>query len=73
MKNKSTQNKINLIHSKEFISVLQFEANYGLAYKGGSLPIEFNDIKTKRLVSNINLLTTNEKENLIYSIYNSNN
>lgn len=73
MKNKSTQNKINLFYSKEFISVLQFEAKYALAFKGGSLPIESNAIKNKRLVSTINLLTITEKEKLIYSIYNSNN
>ena len=71
MKNKTNikTNTVNLINSPEFISALKFEANYAIALKGGYIPYNLNEQKSKRLANDINLLNQEETVQLIHSVF----
>ncbi|MDX2174041.1 MAG: hypothetical protein SFY56_13140 [Bacteroidota bacterium] len=66
--NINIQNK-NLLIDVNFIESIKFEAAYAQKVKGGHLPYYIGPEKTKRLVSPINLLSNNEKQDLIRNSY----
>ena len=73
MKNNiQTQNK-NLLIDTSFIESLKFEADYAQKVKGGHLPYYIGAEKAIRLVSPINILSSNEKQQLVKNNYISKN
>lgn len=66
--NINTQNK-NLLFDANFIESIKFEAAYAQKVKGGHLPYYVSPEKAKRLVNPINLLSPNEKQDLIKNSY----
>ena len=58
---------INLLNNNQFLAFLEFEAEYSAVVRGGSLSSFLGNQERKRLVSDINLLSTREKLNLINS------
>jgi len=56
----------DVLGKKEHLSFLQIQTEYGIAQRGGSLPLHFR-LQRQRLVNNINLLTYLERKQLIYS------
>lgn len=70
MKNNNiqTQNK-NLLIDIDFIDSLKFEADYAQKVKGGHLPYYIGVEKAIRLVSPLNLLSNNEKQQLVKNNY----
>lgn len=63
----------NLLNSKQFRSYVSFQANYASSVKGGHLPYYLNTLQRQRLVSEINLLTSEEQVLLVQSQYRSHN
>jgi hypothetical protein len=55
----------NLLQQSEFKAALLFEARYALAIKGGYLPYNIKKPQEIRLVSNINLLNSEERKQII--------
>ncbi len=74
MKNNTTKiNTTDLLTSEEFINALQFEADHAIEVRGGHLPY-YSNIKTRRrLVDPINLLSDDEKHDVIHRIFTSKN
>jgi len=66
--NINTPNK-NLLIDGNFLESIKFEAAYAQKVKGGHLPYYIGPEKAKRLVSTINLLSHNEKQDLIKNSY----
>ena len=68
--NKYTNTKIkvsNLIGESTHRNYLQLQSSYGLAHRGGvQFPFE-NDLQFKRLISDVNILTSSENKHLIFS------
>lgn len=65
--NKKTQTKtLSLIGNENHTQILEFQAKYAIAKRGGSYSLN-TDTHNKRLVNNLNLLSTNEKRALIYT------
>ncbi len=74
MKNNNTQTSTkNLLTDNNFIDIIKFEADYAQKVKGGHLPYYIGVEKITRLVSPINYLSSNEKQNLVKSNYISKN
>ena len=70
MKNNNTQTQNNnLLIDANFIDSLKFEADYAQKVKGGHLPYYIGVEKAIRLVSHINLLSNNEKQQLVQNNY----
>ena len=67
-----TQNK-NLLNSRDFISHLKFEVNYASIAKGGHSPYYFPEEKKKRLVSDVNLFSSNELQSFASDLFINNN
>ena len=73
-KNNNTQSTLkNLLSDINFIDSLKFEANYAQKVKGGHLPHYIGIEKIIRLVSPVNLLLSNEIQNIVKSNYISKN
>lgn len=68
----NTQNK-NLLLDINFLESLKFEAAYAQKVKGGHLPYYISSEKAQRLVNPINLLSRNEKQDLIKNSYTGKN
>lgn len=69
--NKHTNSKINLttnlLGNTNHRNFLQIQASYGLAQRGGVQYPYINSTHASRLVSDINLLTSKETKQLIFS------
>lgn len=69
-KNKSNPLNVNLcnnlIGKQEHLNFLQFQAEYGIAIRGGSIPVN-SEPHTKRISSPVNLLNSQEINQLIFS------
>lgn len=63
----------NLLNTKEFQSRLKFEAEYATLIKGGHSPKYYGKEKTKRLVNEVNILSSKEKQELVYNLFISKN
>ena len=50
----------NLLNSRDFLAQLRFEVNYASTAKGGHFPYYFPAQKQKRLVNEVNILTSHE-------------
>jgi len=62
-----TQINSNLIGQSHYRHYLKLQANYGLAQRGG---VQFPHISlehSKRLVSDVNILTSNENKQVVFS------
>lgn len=66
-------NNTNLLNTEEFRSLLNFEAEYAGVVKGGHFPYYFPEKKTKRFVSDINILSSKEQKEIAYSLFTSKN
>ncbi len=74
MKNNNTKTTTkNLLIDTNYIDSLKFEADYAQKVKGGHLPYYISIEKIERLVSPINFLSSNEKQNLVKSNFISKN
>jgi hypothetical protein len=73
-KNTNTQSKnTNLLQNAEFKEQLQFEADYASILKGGHYPYYFDESKQERLVTDVNLLTPKEQQDLVFNLFISRN
>ncbi|MCE3228369.1 MAG: hypothetical protein K0S32_2920 [Bacteroidetes bacterium] len=63
----------NLLNDKDFKSSIRFEIEYAGAVKGGHLPYYFTTGKKVRLVNDINILSSQEQQELIYNIFTGKN
>jgi hypothetical protein len=66
-------NTTNLLSSEEFRTTLQFEADHAIEVRGGHLPYYISEKTRRRLVDPINLLSEDEKQEVIYRIFTSKN
>ncbi len=63
----TTQTTTNLIGESRHRHFLKLQAAYGFAQRGGvSFPYASQE-HSKRLVSNVNILTSSENKNLVFS------
>jgi len=70
--NIKSKNK-NLLFNDNFKSTLQFEVDYAAIVKGGHFPSYFQIEKKQRLVSQVNLLSSEEKKELVFNLFISKN
>jgi len=63
----------NLLNNRDFPSSLKFEADYASIVKGGHLPYYYSTEKKQRLVSDINLLSPVEQQEIVYNLFTSKN
>jgi hypothetical protein len=63
----------NLLDDFEFKALIKFETEYAAIIKGGHLPTYYTSRKQNRLVSDVNLLSTLEKVQLVKGIFTSKN
>jgi hypothetical protein len=68
MKNIKT-NTYELLTSKDFLRALQFEADIAIEIKGGHLPSFISEKTRRRIVDPINLLGSDEKQNIIHTVF----
>jgi hypothetical protein len=74
MKNNTTKiNTTDLLSSEEFRTALQFEADHAIEIRGGHLPYYIGIQTRRRLVDPINLLSDDEKQEVIHRIFTSKN
>jgi hypothetical protein len=59
----------NLLNSRDFLSHLNFEVNYATIVKGGHAPYYFKEEKQKRLVSQVNILTSKEQQEIAFNLF----
>jgi hypothetical protein len=71
--NNNITNQTNLLNDINFIDTIKFEAEYAQKVKGGHLPYYIGAEKATRLVSQINILSQNEKLQLVKSVFVSRN
>ncbi|MEI8137254.1 MAG: hypothetical protein WCH21_08020 [Bacteroidota bacterium] len=70
---KTTVQKENLIGDESHREYLEVQSEFGIAQRGGVFPFHLIPTHVKRLASDINLLTSLEKKQLIFSGTISNN
>lgn len=61
----TNQTYINLLGKTEFKAAVQFEARYASVIKGGYLPKYLSARQEARLISTINLLSSEEQKEII--------
>lgn len=62
-----TQTTINLIGESNHLQFLKIQVSYGFAHRGGvSFPFP-NESHSKRLISDVNILTSNENQQIVFS------
>ena len=66
-KNKQEFKNSSLIGNKEGRVLLEFQAEWGIALRGGSLPIIASHSAARRLIHRVNLLKSSERQALIFS------
>jgi len=67
MNNIKIDTKINLIGQPDHKSFLELQSSYGIAQRGGSIISNFSDKHTKRISSDVNLLSKDERRRLIFN------
>jgi hypothetical protein len=60
----TTQNLIGDINHKGF---LELQSAYGIAQRGGSIISNYSNDHAKRLVSDVNLLSSKERKKIIFN------
>ena len=60
-------NSINLLGNEEHINFLAVQAEFGIEQRGGAFPSNIIPSHLNRLASDVNLLTSLEKKQLIFS------
>ncbi len=70
--NINTKN-IDLLNSRDFLSHLKFEVNYASIAKGGHAPYYYPAEKQKRLVSDVNIFTSYEQQEIASNLLINNN
>ncbi|MDZ4664923.1 MAG: hypothetical protein SGJ15_08615 [Bacteroidota bacterium] len=74
MKNNTTKTTIyDLLKSTDFKITLQFEADIAIEIKGGHLPYYISKQTRRRIIDPINLLSEDEKQQLIHTLFISKN
>jgi hypothetical protein len=63
----------NLLTDKEFRSFVQFQSNYANSVKGGHLPYYYSQKQKNRLVTDVNFLTSQELQHVVYDTFISKN
>ena len=73
MNNIKIDTKTNLLGDINYKGFLELQAAYGVAQRGGSIISNFSTNHTKRIASDVNLLSKNETKQLIFNetIYNN--
>jgi hypothetical protein len=61
--------EFNLLNSTQFKQALKFEAHYANTVKGGHLPNYINTKQRERIVSTVNILTSEENTALISNLF----
>jgi hypothetical protein len=59
----------NLLNNAEFKDLLNFESEYANAVKGGHFPNYYGEEKQRRLVNEVNLLSSQEQTDLVYNFF----
>jgi hypothetical protein len=63
----SALNTINLLGEEAHRNFLEVQAEFGIAQRGGAFPFNIIPSHINRLASDVNLLTSQEKKQLIFS------
>ena len=67
MNNIKIDTKTNLIGQPDHKSFLELQASYGIAQRGGSIISNFSNDHSKRISSDVNLLSKAETRKLIFN------
>lgn len=67
-KNIKTYQK-DLLGNENYKELLNIEAAYAAAVKGGHSPYYFEEEKQQRLVSNVNLLSSKERTDIVFTYF----
>jgi len=59
--------KLNLLNNRAHIQFLELQSAYGFAQRGGAKISSFSNDHTKRIISDVNLLSDKEVKQLIFN------